>query len=165
MATITQTPRPDPFAEADLTWELERLYQDLARVKGKPLQDTEKRYLRGLLCGYGPRELAKIVYRQSKSLTSYLSRTVYQYVKDLTGHNNMQNHSQIPNWLENYKKPRAIHFPPSKSEGFIPLEIVFNIENLNCYFDGEHNTFNGDVHFHFEAALPKKNKGGVDEKE
>jgi hypothetical protein len=120
----TTTSPPDPFAEADLHWELERLYQDLAAVKGQPLRDTEKRYLRGLLCGYGPEELAKKVYRQPKSLTSYLSRTVYQYIKDLTGHEKMQSHGQLSGWLERYKKPPRVIPSQRKSrpEGSLPME-------------------------------------------
>ncbi len=150
---------PDPFADADLTWELERLYQDLATVKGQPLRNTEKRYLRGLLCGYGPEELAKKVYRQPKSLTSYLSRTLYQYVKELTGHEKLQNHGQISDWLEKYKRPRETHSSlKSRPEGSLPMEGVVHIERY-FYFDKLKNIVTGDVHIHFEAPLSEKPKG------
>jgi hypothetical protein len=143
-----KTPRPDPFAEAELTWELERLYKDLAAVKGKRLWSTEKRYLRGLLCGYSPEEIAGKLYRQPSSLTSYLSRTVYQYVKDLTGHEKMQHHSQIPGWLEKYKKPRKNLRSQLESKfgevlsiksATITMEGVFYIQNCNVFIDSENN--------------------------
>jgi hypothetical protein len=170
MTSTTETPvkktsRPDPFAEAELTWELARLYKDLATVKGESLQDeTEKLYLRGLLCGYSPEQIAGKVYRQPTSLTSYLSRTIYQYVKDLTGHEKMQNHSQIPNWLENYKKPRATRsLLKSQPEGSVPMEGRYHIERY-FYFDKSKNIVTGDIHIHFETPLPETKEGGEEKK-
>ena len=172
MTSTTATPSssspPDPFAEADLTWELERLYQDLATVKGQPLRNTEKRYLRGLLCGYGPEELAKKVYRQPKSLTSYLSRTLYQYIKELTGHEKLQNHGQVSDWLEKYKRPQkslrsqlGSKFDGVLSIKSVSIEGVFNLRDCSIFIDSQNNLkiVSNPDHFHLEASVSEKPKG------
>ncbi len=39
------------FAQAEENWDLEKLYTDLAKAKGKNLTRVEKLHLCGLLCG------------------------------------------------------------------------------------------------------------------
>lgn len=53
----------EEFIEARNHWELEKLYIDLASAKGKALTPVEKKFLRGLLCGLSPAEIASTVYK------------------------------------------------------------------------------------------------------
>lgn len=73
------------FTEAGNNWNLEKLYIDLAAAKGKSLTQVEKKFLRGLLCGYSPAEIAVQVYqsRSSNSVRVYLSNGIYKYIEQL----------------------------------------------------------------------------------
>jgi hypothetical protein len=90
------------FTEAENFWDLERLYTDLGKAKGKPLTAKEKLYLRGLLCGYGPAEMAKKCHKSANGLKVHLSKTLYQYVKVLVNKENdkLENWTNIREWLE-----------------------------------------------------------------
>jgi len=78
------------FSEAAQHWDLERLYQALGEAKRKMspsarkgLTATERLYLRGLLCGYSPADMARKLFQSSKGLEVYMSKTLYQYFKSL----------------------------------------------------------------------------------
>lgn len=80
----------DGQKEVDFTvsakyWQLEKIYIDLADVKGKGLTPLEKTFLQGLLCGYSPAEIAASVYhdRNSNSVRVYLSKGLYKYIQEL----------------------------------------------------------------------------------
>jgi len=90
------------FAEAENSWDFERLYTDLGKAKGKPLTAKDKLYLRGLLCGYGPAEMAKKCHKSAGGLKVNLSKTLYQYVKVLVNKENekLENWTNIREWLE-----------------------------------------------------------------
>ncbi len=89
-------------SEAENAWDLERLYTDLAKAKGRTLSPTEKLYLCGLLSGYSPAEIAKKCHKSAGGVKVYLSTTVYQYVKFLTNKENekLENWTNIRKWLE-----------------------------------------------------------------
>ena len=72
------------FSEAANNWDLERLYRDLAEAKHKcaprarkGLTEREKLYLRGLLCGYSPAEMARKLLQSPKGLEVYVCKTLY----------------------------------------------------------------------------------------
>ncbi|OUL22367.1 NB-ARC domain-containing protein [Nostoc sp. RF31YmG] len=75
----------EDFIEARNNWELEKLYVDLASAKGKALTPVEKKFLRGLLCGCSPAEIAKVVYQSGSSSTVrvYLSNGLYKYIEEM----------------------------------------------------------------------------------
>ncbi|MFE1746363.1 NB-ARC domain-containing protein [Coleofasciculus sp. H7-2] len=75
------------FTEAANNWNLEKLYVDLAEAKGKSLTQVEKKFLRGLLCGYSPAEIAVQVYqsRSSSAVRVYLSNGIYKYIEKMLG--------------------------------------------------------------------------------
>lgn len=75
----------EDFIEAKNNWELEKLYVDLASAKGKALTPVEKKFLRGLLCGCSPAEIAKVVYQSGSSSTVrvYLSNGLYKYIEEM----------------------------------------------------------------------------------
>lgn len=77
--------RDPEFAEAANYWYLEKLYLDLTEVKGKSLTPVEKKFLRGLLCGYSPAEIAQLVYqsRSSSAVRVSLSNGLYKYIQEL----------------------------------------------------------------------------------
>jgi len=89
-------------SEAENAWDLECLYTDLAKAKGRTLSPTEKLYLRGLLSGYSPAEIAKKCHKSAGGVKVYLSTTVYQYIKVLVNKENekLENWTNIRKWLE-----------------------------------------------------------------
>ncbi|AFY33437.1 NB-ARC domain-containing protein [Calothrix sp. PCC 7507] len=103
----------DEFIEAKKSWELEKLYVDLASAKGKALTPVEKKFLRGLLCGCSPAEIAKIVYQSPSSSTVrvYLSNGLYKYIEEMLSNQagysvKVKNWSRVTHLLEKagYKK-------------------------------------------------------------
>jgi len=75
----------EEFVEAKNNWNLEKLYIDLASSKGKALTPVERKFLRGLLCGLSPAEIAHIVYktRSSSTVRVYLSNGLYKYLEEM----------------------------------------------------------------------------------
>ena len=73
------------FSEAGMYWYLDQLYQDLAQVKGKELSNREKQWLRGLLLGYSPREINRLILGCSTSdtLRPGLAQKLYPLIKQL----------------------------------------------------------------------------------
>jgi NB-ARC domain len=98
----------EPFAKAAIEWDLEKLYDDLSTTKVKipphrrGLTPTEKIYLRGLLCGNSPAEIAKERHVQLEGVNVTLSKTLYRYVEELTCReiNSIQNWREVVDWLE-----------------------------------------------------------------
>jgi len=89
----------EEFFEAKSNWELEKLYVDLASTKGKALTPVEKKFLRGLLCGCSPAEIASIVYqsRSSSTVRVYLSNGLYKYLEEMLS--NAAGYSvKVKNW-------------------------------------------------------------------
>ncbi|GAB4289500.1 MAG: hypothetical protein Fur0025_23990 [Oscillatoriaceae cyanobacterium] len=90
---MTSTPNEaEDFPEAAERWDLERLYADLAVAKEElgshprqGLTPTEKTHLRGLLCGYSPIEIAKILHKAPKGVYADLAKTLYRYIEILMG--------------------------------------------------------------------------------
>ncbi|RUR72269.1 NB-ARC domain-containing protein [Chlorogloeopsis fritschii PCC 9212] len=103
----------EEFLEANNHWEIEKLYVDLATAKGKALTPVEKKFLRGLLCGFSPAEIASKVYksRSSSTVRVYLSNGLYKYIEDLVSNQagyavKVKNWSRVTYLLEKagYKK-------------------------------------------------------------
>ncbi|KAF3887413.1 MULTISPECIES: NB-ARC domain-containing protein [Nostocales] len=110
----------EEFIEAKNVWELEKLYVDLGLVKGKSLTPVEKKFLRGLLCGFSPAEIANTVYqsRSSSTVRVYLSNGLYKYIEEMltnqAGHFiKVKNWSRVTQLLEKagYKKARVPSSP------------------------------------------------------
>jgi NACHT domain len=113
MSTFEPTNLEDDFIEAKQNWELEKLYIDLASCKGKALTPVEKKFLRGLLCGFSPAEIANVVYqsRSSSTVRVYLSNGLYKYIEEMlsiqAGYSvKVKNWSRVTQLLEKagYKK-------------------------------------------------------------
>lgn len=113
MSVIGSQPIEEEFIEAQTSWELEKLYVDLASAKRKALTPVEKKFLRGLLCGCSPAEIAKRVYqsRSSSTVRVYLSNGLYKYIEDMLSNQlgysvKLKNWSHVTHLLENagYKK-------------------------------------------------------------
>ncbi len=124
----------EEFIEAKNNWELEKLYVDLASAKGKALTPVEKKFLRGLLCGFSPAEIANTVYksRSSSTVRVYLSNGLYKYIEEMlsiqAGYSvKVKNWSRVTHLLEKagYKK------------AWIQIEqnsdITINIKNENDF--------------------------------
>ncbi len=89
----------EEFVEAKNNWELEKLYVDLASAKGKALTPVEKKFLRGLLCGFSPAEIANTVYktRSSSTVRVYLSNGLYKYIEEMLS-NQSGNNIKVKSW-------------------------------------------------------------------
>ncbi|MEM9770368.1 MAG: tetratricopeptide repeat protein [Cyanobacteria bacterium P01_D01_bin.73] len=83
------------WAIVDQVWDVERLRQDLAVIKGQrtragqgpcPLSPTEMTFLRGTLFGANTRQIAQAMGRQENGIKTDLSKTVYLYLKVLLGY-------------------------------------------------------------------------------
>ncbi|MFK0731633.1 MAG: NB-ARC domain-containing protein [Gloeotrichia echinulata HAB0833] len=99
MTDVDPTQIEDEFIEAKNNWELEKLYVDLSLAKGKALTPVEKKFLRGLLCGCSPGEIAKIVYQSPTSSTVrvYLSNGLYKYIEEMLS-NQLGYSVKVKNW-------------------------------------------------------------------
>jgi WD40 repeat protein len=83
------------FKEASDSWDLERLYKDLADAKQKYATSERRRYkdltaiemvyLRGLLCGNHPDIIAQVIDRDPGGVRVALSNGLYTYVEILIG--------------------------------------------------------------------------------
>ncbi|MEC4990846.1 MAG: hypothetical protein SAJ37_19105 [Oscillatoria sp. PMC 1068.18] len=82
----------DKFVEAQQTWELKKLYQDLTAAKQiynglnnrkKILTPVEKCYLRGLLCLHNPEKIASELGDSLGTVKVALSNGLYRYVEAL----------------------------------------------------------------------------------
>ncbi|MGI0486454.1 hypothetical protein ACN4EK_13525 [Pantanalinema rosaneae CENA516] len=95
------------FPQAAAEWHLDTLYRDLAIAKhqltgkAKPLTPLEISCLQGLLCGYGPNELAVELKREPRGLRVDLSRGLYRYVEVLTERslNTLKDWREVAEWL------------------------------------------------------------------
>lgn len=95
------------FPHAATEWHLDTLYRDLAIAKqqltgkAKPLTPLEISCLQGLLCGYGPNELAAELKREPRGLRVDLSRGLYRYVEVLTERslNTLKDWREVTEWL------------------------------------------------------------------
>ena len=152
----TMAPKEDLFAEAAKNWDLERLYQAFAEAKRqisprsrRGLTETEKLYLRGLLSGCSPAEIARQLFQTSKSAEVYLCKTLYQYVKRLADVPN----EPVGNWRNicdrlqeaGYK---TLSSPEFKLNNSIPTEALVKIVNIG--FDS--NT--GTIDINIRVSIP-----------
>ena len=80
------------FSEAKKYWYLDRLYQDLAQFKGKPLSKREKHWLRGLLLGHSPKEINRLIlgHSNSSTLRPGLAQKLYPLIKQLVSEQTKQ---------------------------------------------------------------------------
>jgi hypothetical protein len=69
------------FLKASQNWHLDRMLTGIAD-KGEFLTPREQKMLRGLICGYSPKEIAEIGFNKSdsKSISPELSK-IYEYVE------------------------------------------------------------------------------------
>jgi hypothetical protein len=152
--------KDEMFAEAAREWDLEQLYQKLAEAKRevsprarKGLTEREKLYLRGLLCGYSPGEMAKKLVQSPKGVEVYVCKTLYQYFKklaDVPHDTKVGNWRNINNWLEEagYKTQS---FVQSKSRYSSLTEPLVKIVNIG-FVQNNHNAVTLDINI--RVVLP-----------
>ncbi|NEQ48394.1 MAG: AAA family ATPase [Leptolyngbya sp. SIOISBB] len=91
----------ESFARAAQDWHLKPLYHDLGIAKGSELTETEKKYLRGLLCGYSPSEIAQQCYVGADTVRQCLSKSVYRVIENLIAnqlHEQASQAAQVKDW-------------------------------------------------------------------
>jgi len=118
------------FSEAARNWHLDRLYIDLAAAKGRALTPLEKKFLKGLLCGYSPAEISVKVYKtpNSSAVRVYLSSGLYKYIRELflrqrSEEIKLGNWSRVANLLQQagYKKQTPDPLPVRRTGVSSPL--------------------------------------------
>ena len=144
----------EQFNQAKQQWNLERLYNNLASIKGKMLTPMERLHLRGLLCGYSPTEIAERLHKEVRGVETDLSATIYQYVKGLVN-KKIENWRNIPEYLgqEGYKTQPA--FPLRKQRGIsLPIEALEGLVTINHSF--RHNRKIAiEINISLVASLPE----------
>jgi len=114
MASHSNQP-DEQFSEAYRNWDLERLYTDLASVSVKPLSRNGKRFLKGLLCGYRPAEIAQRCRYQGKNpsdtVRQTLSKEIYPSMKALLNRSEDVEWGQVLRLLEAYRKSPRTQLP------------------------------------------------------
>jgi len=119
------------FIEAEQSWDLGRLYKDLAGIKGKHLSPMEKIYLKGLLLGQSPTKIAEILNKNPKGVEVDLSKTLYQYVKDVLDRSEekIENWREIKDWLEDagYRKSFSSVF---SIKNILIEKLQFSVEKI-----------------------------------
>ena len=148
------------FAEAANSWDLERLYKALAEAKKqivpharKGLTEREKLFLRGLLCGYSPAEIAGKVVQSPKGVEVYVCKTLYQYLRKMSDVPNEKvgHWRNFNNLLEEagYKTNSTEKAKSSNSQSEPLVKIV------NIGFDS--NT--GTIDINIRVSLPSVSEG------
>lgn len=157
--------KEDLFAEAAKHWDLERLYEAFAEAKRqisprsrRGLTETEKLYLRGLLSGCSPAEIAKKMFQTPKSAEVYLCKTLYQYVKKLADLPN----EPVGNWRNVCDRLEEAGFKTQSSvkaklNSSLPIEALVKIIDMG--FENQ-NTLTIDINIRLEfpstSETPKK---------
>ncbi|HBB34792.1 MAG TPA: hypothetical protein DDZ80_32675 [Cyanobacteria bacterium UBA8803] len=127
----------EDFAAAANDWNLEQLYADLALAKktvaSRPtrgLTEVEKLHLRGLLCGYGPVEIAQKLYKNPRGVEADLSKTLYRYVEALTNQpfKTLKNWRDVIDWLAaaGYRQQQVKDVPMSNHQDWGEAPDVLN---------------------------------------
>lgn len=136
------------FSEAAKDWDLERLYRDIENVR-QPLRkrrfklgEPDKEYLRGLLLGNSPAEIAVQVSKSAGTVQDSLSKGLYRYVETLTNRqaNAIEHWSQVADWLSQagYKKtqpPQQLPAPLMELSAPQRLDIDTLVQKVrqHCY--------------------------------
>ncbi len=123
------------FTRAETDWDLDRLYQDLAKAKRRPLSPMEKLHLRGLLCGYSPSKIAKILHKKPKGVYVDLAKTLYPYLEEVVGKvdEGIGNWRNFREWLgkAGYRKIKDSSQVHQFSSSYPPLVAALSISNVN----------------------------------
>lgn len=92
------------FTEAEEYWDLERLSVDLAGAKAHfkgvsqaTLSDREYKYLKGILCNKGPRDISDVYQVGRSTVSSCLSEFIYRYI-EILAEKQIQETVQISDW-------------------------------------------------------------------
>jgi len=137
-----------PFQEASDNWDLERLYRDLSKVKGKNLSPIEKLHLKGLLTGHSPSSIATELKKSPNGTEVDLSNTVYRYVKGLLNDEN----PRIENWRNISEHLRELGyaklFKQPELSGAFPVDALVKITNVRT------NRIMIDINIRFVTSLP-----------
>jgi hypothetical protein len=134
------------FSEAANNWKLEQIYSAFEQAKRnhnprarKHLTEIEKLYLRGILCGCSPREIARTRGKDNKGGEVYVSRNLYEYFKKLPDvpDEKVNNWRDIITYCEKcgYKGQdtnNLNHQILSKLNGSLPLDALIKVIDIGC---------------------------------
>ncbi len=129
-------PLEEQFLQAKEQWDLERLYTDLATVKGKNLSRVERVHLRGLLCGHSPTEIAEILHKSPRGIEVDLCNRLYRYIKKLLQREEeerLENWRSVCQWLmeAGYRIQQQINQLESQLNHSEPAQIQINVCSIN----------------------------------
>jgi antitoxin VapB len=160
------TSESEKFPEAANSWNLSKLYTDLRAAKRlytksqkQQLTPLEQAYLRGILCGQSPPEIAKVFHRESNGLRVELSRGLYRYIETLT-EKRPRNWKEVPVILENagYKQKAKEEIERSKME---IVKLLMNGDNQSVILPKEFQIQGSEVYIKkiggVIVLIPKEN--------
>ncbi|OIP68383.1 MAG: hypothetical protein AUK43_16105 [Oscillatoriales cyanobacterium CG2_30_40_61] len=147
---IANIPDDQVFAEAAQYWNLPQLYRDLAIANAKELTSVQKKYLRGLLLGYSPQDIAAKVFSSANSVRVTLSKDVYPAIKQLCNIDPSQElqGGQVTTLLEKYRITLTLTWLKQGSEKFLSLTVEHLLELQNNL-----NPSNGHQLFYSEYSI------------
>lgn len=156
---VQKRPKPEPFKQAERQWDLKRLYRDLVNAdpKRQKLTSMEAVHLRGLLCGYGPAQIADILHKSAHGVESDLSAKVYSRVKSLLAGKQIKNWRDVSQYLEEAGYRKQVDFPLKKLQGVtLPigtLEGLITINQQGSITINQHPSNNQNNHKVFEINI------------
>ncbi|MEK0193694.1 DNA-binding response regulator [Microcoleus anatoxicus] len=170
---VTRKPtRKDLFAEAAQTWDLNRIYELFNEAKRRifpnarqGLTDTEKLYLRGLLCNCSPSDIARQLSKSARGAEVYMCKTLYQYFKGIpeTPSDDVGNWRNVHQWLDKagYKVDLSGDSTVGRS---LPKDAKIHITDMNFFNDSENNNTTISIDINIKLSFPSDVKSqGEDE--
>ncbi|BAY62371.1 WD-40 repeat-containing protein [Calothrix brevissima NIES-22] len=135
------------FIQAQVNWDLERLYDDLESIKEKYfskqrsiLTERQKCYLRALLCKYSPHQIAQELGIKVTTLNVALSDDLYRYIEQLLSDKGKQSikikWENISQLLQEagYKK-KTSEPPPSNQSFQEEKQVSIDVSNKEDWGD------------------------------
>lgn len=90
-------------------WDLKKLVEDLSKSKCSSLTKSEICWLRLLIYGFSPEEIAQKLSITNSHIKSALSTSIYRYVENMT-ERDIKKYSQVRLFLQEEEKYEKIEF-------------------------------------------------------
>ena len=121
-------PEDSHFLQAAQEWDLDRLYLNLKNSISEKPTDREKILLRGLLCDYAPKEIAKIAYGKdtSEPIASSLTN-LYEIITHLNAHQ-----SSDPTKIDSNNIRRILKSLGYHKSSVVHTDVGVASQNGNC---------------------------------
>jgi hypothetical protein len=122
-------------------WNIKRVIEDLTQAKCQHLTKSEICWLRLLIYGLSPEEIAQKLSLANSHIKSALSTSIYRYVENLTGRK-LKKYSQVRLFLQEAEKYEKIEFELEigkeiKLSDIDPELLMYTVKKLGIQFPVE----------------------------